>query len=583
MSANENLGRAALESKVRVGIGDVVQRPGVFVAQAHFDGRRAGKLEAVLEEAIGRPRAKLHLRNAGLALLHGGQTEQETGEGGSAAVVCAGSRRVAARELVVAAILEEAPHRPDIVAKTAAEVQTVTAALPTEGIAALDGGVPSAHRRGGVGIAHAGITLHVKPRRPPGTRPAKAYAQNTQLRNDVVGVGALRKVAHGQARKGHRGDVYQVRRDNAVPGHAALLGKIVVAGAKARDVNGHESALGTERIPRRKRARGRENLVDAGRALVVDVMFVAHVEIIVAIDAGPNHPRCTHHRAAARHHAHRQVRLRDVFLEKELRRDAQVRGGNQVIRKRNARIGWAGRLPGSGHMVGIVDGDAAHLEIAGDFLGRGNRLGHRIGLGMPVTFVVEKEKGFVVNEGTAERSAKIVLHEKFRRAHRSERVRVHRSVAQEIVGRAVKRVASGASDDIDLPAAGSSHFRGIAAGFHLEFLHRVRRGAETHGIECRVRVGGAVKQEIVRVRPVAADADGGPLAGSPVKRVHVTGLRAVAHVRAGNREHQIDEHAAIQGQIADRGGLNDFSNAGINGVEQVGRGRVDLDNRRRRS
>src|SRR2546429_3085842 len=75
----------------------VVQRPGVFVAQAHFDGRRAGKLEAVLEEAIGRPRAKLHLRNAGLALLHGGQTEQETGEGGSAAVVCAGSRRVAAR------------------------------------------------------------------------------------------------------------------------------------------------------------------------------------------------------------------------------------------------------------------------------------------------------------------------------------------------------------------------------------------------------------------------------------------------------------------------------------------------------
>src|SRR5437879_2688649 len=91
LSANENLGRAALESKVRVGIGDVVQRPGVFVAQAHFDGRRAGKLEAVLEEAIGRPRAKLHLRNAGLALLPGGQTGHTTGEGGSAAVVCAGS------------------------------------------------------------------------------------------------------------------------------------------------------------------------------------------------------------------------------------------------------------------------------------------------------------------------------------------------------------------------------------------------------------------------------------------------------------------------------------------------------------
>src|SRR5256884_8446317 len=59
----------------------VVQRPGVFVAQAHFDGRRAGKLEAVLEEAIGRPRAKLHLRNAGLALLHGGGSgERRVGE-----------------------------------------------------------------------------------------------------------------------------------------------------------------------------------------------------------------------------------------------------------------------------------------------------------------------------------------------------------------------------------------------------------------------------------------------------------------------------------------------------------------------
>src|SRR2546429_9322409 len=83
-----------------------------------------------------------HLRNAGLALLHGGQTEQENGGGGSAAVVCAGSRRVAARELVVAAILEEAPHRPEIVAENAAEGQTVTAPPPTEGNPAPRGGVP---------------------------------------------------------------------------------------------------------------------------------------------------------------------------------------------------------------------------------------------------------------------------------------------------------------------------------------------------------------------------------------------------------------------------------------------------------
>src|SRR2546429_7379465 len=86
----------------------------VFVAQAHFDGRRAGKLEAVLEEALGRPRAKLHLRNAGLALLHGGQTEQENGEGRCAAGGCVGSCPVAAPGMVAAAILGEAPHSADI-------------------------------------------------------------------------------------------------------------------------------------------------------------------------------------------------------------------------------------------------------------------------------------------------------------------------------------------------------------------------------------------------------------------------------------------------------------------------------------
>ena len=63
--------------------------------------------------------------------------------------------------------------------------------------------------------------------------------------------------------------------------------------------------------------------------------------------------------------------------------------------------------------------------------------------------------------------------------------------------------------DVDLAAARAAHLGRVAAGLHLELLHRVRRRAEVLGVEGRVRIGGAVQQEVVRVRPVAADRDGG--------------------------------------------------------------------------
>src|SRR5205823_10276533 len=99
---------------------------------------------AVLQESVCGPRAKLHLRNARLPLLDCGKTHQKTGKRGARAVVCAGSRGVAASELVVAAILEEAPHGPDIVAETSAKLEAVATALPVERIAALDRSVPGA-------------------------------------------------------------------------------------------------------------------------------------------------------------------------------------------------------------------------------------------------------------------------------------------------------------------------------------------------------------------------------------------------------------------------------------------------------
>ena len=87
LPADENLRRAALECEIRVRISDVMQRPRILVAQAHFDGCGPRDLKAVLHEAVGGPRAELHLRNAGLALLYRRQTHKEAGERRTGAVI----------------------------------------------------------------------------------------------------------------------------------------------------------------------------------------------------------------------------------------------------------------------------------------------------------------------------------------------------------------------------------------------------------------------------------------------------------------------------------------------------------------
>ena len=86
--------------------------------------------EAILHESVRVPLAKLHLRDAGLALLHRRQPQQKAGKSRTGAVVGSGLRGEAVGELVVSAILEETPHRPNITAVTRAELQVVTAMLP---------------------------------------------------------------------------------------------------------------------------------------------------------------------------------------------------------------------------------------------------------------------------------------------------------------------------------------------------------------------------------------------------------------------------------------------------------------------
>src|SRR5215472_1733595 len=185
-----------------------------------------------------------------------------------------------------------------------------------------------------------------------------------------------------------------------------------MARAKTRQIDGHESALGAKRIACREGALARKEVVDSGGALIVDVVLVAHVEVIVTVHARADDARGAIHSSAATHRARCQIGLRDVFLEKELRGCADVLRRNHIVRKRLAGIAGARRLARSRQIARVVNDHTAVLKIAADLLRSWDGLSHRIGLRMPKAFIVEEEEGFVANERTAQGSTEIVLYEK---------------------------------------------------------------------------------------------------------------------------------------------------------------------------
>ena len=99
------------------------------------------------------PLAQIHLRNSGLPLPNRGQPQQKARQRRAGAVVRSDIRREAVRELVVAAILEEPPHRPDEPLVSAAELQAVAAELPAQRVASFDDRVPRVHRRCRIAVA----------------------------------------------------------------------------------------------------------------------------------------------------------------------------------------------------------------------------------------------------------------------------------------------------------------------------------------------------------------------------------------------------------------------------------------------
>src|SRR5262245_56225442 len=108
------------------------------------------------------------------------------------------------------------------------------------------------------------------------------------------------------------------------------------------------------------------------------------------------------------------------------------------------------------------------------------------------------------------------------------------AIAQKFINCSVKLIRARTGHDVDLPTARAAHLGGITSSLNLELLHGVRRRADIEGVERRVCIGRAVEKKVVRVRPISPDTDRRTLSGPPIKRIHITGLRAMTQMRARN-------------------------------------------------
>src|SRR6202158_482802 len=178
LAADENGRNAAIKNQVRVGVLLVVERAGVLITKAEVECSRGPHLPTIFSECRRSPGAQIHLRYASLALFHGGQTKQHAGQSGAAAVIETKFGGVPCGVLVVATILEESPHRPDITVEFAPELHAVATALPRIGIPDLDRGVPGMHGRCSKGVTDSRVSLNGKPRGTPGILASEPNSLN---------------------------------------------------------------------------------------------------------------------------------------------------------------------------------------------------------------------------------------------------------------------------------------------------------------------------------------------------------------------------------------------------------------------
>src|SRR5258707_814741 len=167
-----------------------------------------------------------------------------------------------------------------------------------------------------------------------------------------------------------------------IPSGCGLLRAVVKVDAEAGEIfsggshatTRREAVLLTEGVATEKRVAVGKIVIDSNGALILEMTLVANVEVVVGVGA-----------AAGHHH----VRHWDILHQESFEDGIDTAGRDDVSRKLRASVGeirgtgWFGRivsgiLDGGG---GVVDLEAAHAEVALNFLGswHGENLG--IGLG----------------------------------------------------------------------------------------------------------------------------------------------------------------------------------------------------------
>ena len=163
------------------------------------------------------------MRDSGLPLLHRREAQKQAGQPRAAAVIESKLSGVAVRELVVAAILKEAPHGPRVPVEIAAELDSMASELPRIDITDFVHCVPCVHWCRRKSVSDSGIALDREPRGSPGVLAAESNALNAELADEVVHGVILRRPVHGQTRNRNRRRVHFVCCEYVIPGNYCLL------------------------------------------------------------------------------------------------------------------------------------------------------------------------------------------------------------------------------------------------------------------------------------------------------------------------------------------------------------------------
>ena len=205
-------------------------------------------------------------------------------------------------------------------------------------------------------------------------------------------------------------------------------------------------------------------------------------------------------------------------------RGADPIGGNLVAGKRQA-------------VERIANHPREAAEVAGSFLGRGHDGLAGQAPAQPEPFEGPEEEGAVLREGSAERSAVLVLRQGRRIGGGKIILRLEAIVSIELPHAAVQRVGARLGDHLHNRPGVAAEFGGEVARLDLEFLDGVDVRPRLHRVTAERHIGHAVELEVVRVLPL------------PMHDVVHIRRRLSPRRHAGGQQPQAGEIAAAQRQL----------------------------------